>query len=120
MLLSSHILSEVEQVCDRVSIIRAGVNVESGTLTDLRHLSPDDGPGHARPPRRRCAVSGIPGVADVVVTGDRVTCTVGGDDLGRLLEVLGRPRHHGPHERAADARGAVHGPVPHDHDGDSR
>src|SRR4051795_8078712 len=39
VLLSSHILSEVEQVCDRVSIIRAGVNVESGTLTQLRHLS---------------------------------------------------------------------------------
>ena len=36
-------------------------NVESGTLTDLRHLSPDDGPGDARPPRRRCAALGDPG-----------------------------------------------------------
>ena len=39
MLLSSHILSEVEHACDRVSIVRAGRIVESGTLADLRHLS---------------------------------------------------------------------------------
>jgi ABC-2 type transport system ATP-binding protein len=39
VLLSSHILSEVEQVCDRVSIIRAGKVVETGTLDDLRHLT---------------------------------------------------------------------------------
>lgn len=37
--LSSHILSEVEALCDRVSIIRNGQIVESGTLTDLRHLT---------------------------------------------------------------------------------
>lgn len=39
VLLSSHIMSEVEQLCDRVSIIRAGRVVESGTLADLRHLT---------------------------------------------------------------------------------
>ncbi|HWI30288.1 MAG TPA: ABC transporter ATP-binding protein, partial [Microbacterium sp.] len=39
VLLSSHILSEVEQLCDRVSIIRAGRIVESGTLPELRHLT---------------------------------------------------------------------------------
>lgn len=39
VLLSSHILSEVEHLCDRVTIIRSGVAVETGTLTDLRHLS---------------------------------------------------------------------------------
>ena len=89
VLLSSHILSEVEQVCDRVSIIRAGVNVESGTLTDLRHLSRTTVRATLAHPVDPATVSGIPGVADVVVTGHRVTCTVGGDDLGRLLELLG-------------------------------
>ncbi|KRB43449.1 MULTISPECIES: ABC transporter ATP-binding protein [unclassified Terrabacter] len=89
VLLSSHILSEVEQVCDRVSIIRAGVNVESGTLTDLRHLGRTTVRATLAHPVDPSTLSGIPGVADVVVTGDRVTCTVGGDDLGRLLEVLG-------------------------------
>lgn len=38
ILLSSHILSEVERLCDRVSIIREGKIVESGTLGELRHL----------------------------------------------------------------------------------
>lgn len=37
--LSSHILAEVEAVCDRVGIIRGGVMVESGTLSELRHLT---------------------------------------------------------------------------------
>ena len=36
VLLSSHILAEVEALCDRVSIIRAGRTVQSGTLTELR------------------------------------------------------------------------------------
>ncbi|MFX0537693.1 ATP-binding cassette domain-containing protein [Ornithinimicrobium sp. Y1847] len=39
VLLSSHILAEVEALADRVSIIRAGRNVQSGTLADLRHLT---------------------------------------------------------------------------------
>ncbi|QWT23839.1 ABC transporter ATP-binding protein [Subtercola sp. PAMC28395] len=39
VLLSSHILSEVEELCDRVTIIRAGATVETGTLADLRHLT---------------------------------------------------------------------------------
>jgi ABC-2 type transport system ATP-binding protein len=37
--LSSHILSEVEALCDRVGILRAGRLVEEGTLAELRHLS---------------------------------------------------------------------------------
>ncbi|MFI5984491.1 ATP-binding cassette domain-containing protein [Streptomyces sp. NPDC051555] len=39
VLLSSHVLSEVETLCDRVSIIRKGRTVESGTLAELRHLT---------------------------------------------------------------------------------
>ncbi|MFC7547893.1 ATP-binding cassette domain-containing protein [Plantactinospora sp. GCM10030261] len=39
VLLSSHVLAEVEALCDRVSIIRAGRTVETGTLTELRHLT---------------------------------------------------------------------------------
>lgn len=39
VLLSSHILSQVEALSDRVSIIRAGRIVESGSLTDLRHMT---------------------------------------------------------------------------------
>ena len=39
VLLSSHILAEVESLCDRVTIIRAGRTVETGTLSELRHLT---------------------------------------------------------------------------------
>ena len=39
VLLSSHILSEVEALCDRVTIIRAGRTVETGSLAELRHLT---------------------------------------------------------------------------------
>ncbi|QQK80079.1 ABC transporter ATP-binding protein [Salicibibacter cibi] len=39
VLLSSHILSEVEKLCDRVGIIRQGKMIESGTLSELRHLT---------------------------------------------------------------------------------
>ena len=39
VLLSSHILSEIEHTCERVSIVRAGRIVETGTLSDLRHLT---------------------------------------------------------------------------------
>jgi ABC-2 type transport system ATP-binding protein len=39
VLLSSHILSEVEKLCDRVSIIRQGQIIESGSLRELRHLT---------------------------------------------------------------------------------
>jgi ABC-2 type transport system ATP-binding protein len=39
VLLSSHILSEVEQLCDRISIIRQGRIIDSGTLAELRHLT---------------------------------------------------------------------------------
>ncbi len=39
VLLSSHILSEVEKLCDRVTIVRAGKAVETGTLSDMQHLT---------------------------------------------------------------------------------
>ena len=70
VLLSSHILDEVEQLCDRVSIIRSGRLIESGTLAQLRHLTRTSisaevgaGPGGSG----RAA----PGVHDLVVEGDQ-------------------------------------------------
>jgi ABC-2 type transport system ATP-binding protein len=39
VLLSSHVLAEVEALCDRVTIIRSGKTVETGSLADLRHLT---------------------------------------------------------------------------------
>lgn len=39
VLLSSHILSEVEKMCDRIAIIRQGAIIETGTLAEMRHLT---------------------------------------------------------------------------------
>jgi ABC-2 type transport system ATP-binding protein len=85
VLLSSHILSEVEALCDRVTIIRAGRTVESGALADLRHLTRTSIDAElAGPPPD---LAGLPGVHDLDVTGDRVRCQV---DSGALDEVLRR------------------------------
>jgi ABC-2 type transport system ATP-binding protein len=58
VLLSSHILSEVEALCDRVSIIRAGRIVESGTLAELRHLTRTSITAEAGQPARRAGRAG--------------------------------------------------------------
>ncbi|MFE7381601.1 ATP-binding cassette domain-containing protein [Streptomyces zhihengii] len=86
VLLSSHILSEVESLCDRVSIIRGGRTVETGSLAELRHLTrtsivaeldaPPDG------------LAGMPGVHALDVRGRRVGLQVDTDRLDPVLRSL--------------------------------
>jgi ABC-2 type transport system ATP-binding protein len=86
VLLSSHILSEVEILCDRVTIIRGGKTVETGSLADLRHLTSTSIAAElAGPPS---GLDAIPGVHDLVVEGNRVRCEVDSDRLDSLLRVL--------------------------------
>jgi ABC-2 type transport system ATP-binding protein len=86
VLLSSHILAEVEALCDRVTIIRRGRTVESGTLTELRHLTRTSITAElARAPDR---LANLPGVHEVVVQGTRVRCQVEADRLDDLLQHL--------------------------------
>jgi ABC-2 type transport system ATP-binding protein len=85
VLLSSHTLSEVEAVCDRVAILRHGKLIETGTLDEMRHLSAltveatFDGP----PPD----LSGVPGVSGVETDTRVVRCHVRGS-IEPLLKVL--------------------------------
>jgi ABC-2 type transport system ATP-binding protein len=88
VLLSSHILSEVEALCDRVSIVRKGRTVETGTLAELRRLT--ETYVDATVTRPVPDLAGLPGVRDLEVDGNRVRCLVPTQELGRLLEVLGR------------------------------
>jgi ABC-2 type transport system ATP-binding protein len=88
VLLSSHILSEVERLADRVTIIREGRTIESGALEDLRHLHRS---------KVRAEVSGSPpdlssvqGVYDVVVDGHRLSCSVDPEGLPQVLDALTR------------------------------
>jgi ABC-2 type transport system ATP-binding protein len=84
VLLSSHILAEAEALSDRVTIIRDGRTVETGTLAEMRHLSRDLVDAETAGPVR---LDGLPGVHDLVTDGLRVRCQV---DHGALDEVLGR------------------------------
>jgi len=91
VLLSSHILSEVEALCDRVTIIRAGRTVETGTLAELRHLTRTSVAAELSGPVP--GIGALPGVHDLVVDrgqdgGSRVRCEVDSDQLGGLLRLL--------------------------------
>ena len=83
VLLSSHILSEVERLCDTVTIIRDGRAVEAGNLAELRHLTRSTVTLQARGDVG--ALTSAPGVHDVTVDGDRVSFQV---DAHRSAEVL--------------------------------
>jgi len=89
VLLSSHILSEVEALCDRVSIIRAGKTVESGTLAELRHLTRTE-IAFAHDPAEEAAVTAIPGTHDLVIDSGRVKFTVDSDRVAGVLPELAR------------------------------
>ncbi|MCF6475079.1 ABC transporter ATP-binding protein [Nonomuraea sp. MG754425] len=86
VLLSSHILSEVETLCDRVSIIRAGRTVESGSLAELRHLTRTSVRAELAGPAPGLAA--LPGVHDLTVEGTRLHCQVDGDALTPVLAEL--------------------------------
>lgn len=80
VLLSSHILAEVEKLCDRVSIIRDGRTVETGTLAQLRHLTRTSITAELA-----TAPNGLRGVHGLRVDGNRVSFEV---DAGGLDEAL--------------------------------
>src|SRR3954447_5071476 len=86
VLLSSHILSEVEELCDRVSIIRRGRTVATGSLADLRHLTRTSVTAElAGAPN---GLARLPGVHDLDVQGHRVRLQVDTDGLDAVLRQL--------------------------------
>ncbi len=85
VLLSSHILAEVEALCDRVSIIRLGRTVESGTLSELRHLTRTSMAVETTDPPY--GIETLPGVHDVVVDDHQVRFDV---DTAQLDAVVRR------------------------------
>ena len=87
VLLSSHVLSEVEALCDRVSIIRNGRTVESGTLGELRHLTRTSVVAELAGAPNGLAT--LPGVHGLELRGQRVTFQVDTDKLDAVLRSLG-------------------------------
>jgi|SRR5680860_1120701 len=86
VLLSSHILAEVEALCDRVSIIRAGRTVQTGTLSDLRHLTRTT--VVAETVRHADGLDAVPGVANASLSDGRVSFDVDTDHLDGALKFL--------------------------------
>lgn len=83
LLLSSHILSEVEQLCDRITIIRSGTAVETGTLGELRHLKRTHFrvTGLAEPAR----LAALPGTHGISIDGTAAEFDADPADLGAVL-----------------------------------
>jgi ABC-2 type transport system ATP-binding protein len=86
VLLSSHVLAEVEALCDRVSIIRSGKTVESGTLAELRHLTRTSITAELASPLS--GVDTMTGVHDYSAQGNKVQFEVDTADLDAVLRKL--------------------------------
>jgi ABC-2 type transport system ATP-binding protein len=84
--LSSHILAQVEKLCDKISIIRLGEVVESGTLVEMRHLTRTT--IEADTSRPATGLEGVPGVHDVVQDNSRVHFSVDGAHLDSAVRQL--------------------------------
>ncbi|HUR05513.1 MAG TPA: ABC transporter ATP-binding protein [Nonomuraea sp.] len=86
VLLSSHILAEVEALCDRLTIIRDGRTVETGTLADLRHLTRTT--IHAELTHAPDGLAGLPGVHNLRTGDGSVRFDVDGAALDAALRHL--------------------------------
>lgn len=86
VLLSSHILSEVDALCTSVTIVRAGVAVDTGTLASMRHLNRTA--ITAEVDRVPDGFGSLEGVTDYRVDGATITCTVSNEELSAAMRVL--------------------------------
>ncbi|WP_448627625.1 ATP-binding cassette domain-containing protein [Geodermatophilus sp. URMC 64] len=86
VLLSSHILAEVEKLCDTVTIIRNGRTVESGTLAQLRHLTRNTVTAVTR--GDPAPLAGLTGVHDFAADGRRATFLVDNEHLDAVTREL--------------------------------
>ncbi len=86
VLLSSHILAEVEALCDRISIIKEGTIVETGTLTELRHLTRTS--VSVETGRPVTGLSALPGVYNLTVDGALARFSVDADAINPVMQYL--------------------------------
>ncbi len=87
VLLSSHILAQVEKLADRVSIIRQGRIVQSGTLTEMRHLTRTT--IEADTSQTVIGLDRIPGIHDLEISSGRIRFAVDGEHLDAAVKHLG-------------------------------
>ncbi|MCZ2258146.1 ABC transporter ATP-binding protein [Sporosarcina sp. G11-34] len=88
VLLSSHILSEVEILCDKVAIIREGRIIETGSLQELRHLT-----GtilRVETKRQMISLDEVKGIHDVEVKGKSYSFHVDANELDEVMQYISR------------------------------
>ncbi|MFD1484040.1 ATP-binding cassette domain-containing protein [Lacticaseibacillus baoqingensis] len=86
VLLSSHILSEVERMCDRIGIIRAGEVIETGSLADMRHLSRTQ--IKVTTSQDPSAIQQLAAVHGFTQTGSQISFAVDSEQLNTVLTAL--------------------------------
>src|SRR5579859_1886825 len=86
VLLSSHILAEVEALCDRVSIIRLGRTEQSGTLKEMRHLTRTAVTANLKAPAT--GFDGLPGIHGLEIHGSQVQFEVDSEHLDEAVRRL--------------------------------
>ena len=86
VLLSSHILSEVEKLCDRVAIIREGEIIETGTLSQMRHLTRTKLTVETR--KAMVGLSELKGVQDAVHTNDGWAFQVDSEEMEQVINYI--------------------------------
>src|SRR5690625_1995235 len=86
VLLSSHILSEVERLCDKVSIIREGKIIETGTLSELQHLTRTI--LHVETKKPMPALHEIKGVHDIETEDQTITFHVDTEELDHVMKYV--------------------------------
>ncbi|USK79806.1 ABC transporter ATP-binding protein [Peribacillus frigoritolerans] len=86
ILLSSHILSEVERLCDKVGIIRQGQIIETGTLDELRHLTRTSLLVETKQPIP--ALGNVNGVRDIVMKDQGLSFQVDTDELDNVMKYI--------------------------------
>jgi ABC-2 type transport system ATP-binding protein len=84
VLLSSHILAQVEKLADRISIIRQGQVVQTGTLTEMRHLTRTTIEAHTLKPV--IGMESLPGIRDLESSDGRVRFAVDGEHLDAAVK----------------------------------
>jgi ABC-2 type transport system ATP-binding protein len=87
--LSSHVLAEVKELCDRVGIIREGRLAEVSDIGDIQVRAVRRVEAHFESPVAASEFSNIPGVSEVAIEGDVLRCEVKGS-IDPLIKVLAR------------------------------
>jgi ABC-2 type transport system ATP-binding protein len=135
VLLSSHILAQVEKLADKISIIRLGTIVQSGTLAAMRHLTRTT--IEADTSRPVAGLERMPGIHDLAAADRRVRFSVDGEHLDDAVLTLTRfgirsltshpptleelmLRHYGDELAAAGNGGSRNGETPGSGNGEER